>query len=352
MIPWISAWRRPLAFASILALAACETAPTGSNPLTGGAPEEPEAPADEGAPIGGGDVPPGTASPTPDDSLFRYEPPDGNGNGTAQSISYDAATDTFFVDNLAFDGDNGYSRDDVVGSLGPYAVYENDSTFLDPASGTPILQFQHKALYGVSTNTVGTAPRTQFAIVRTGDYIGYGFGGWVIQREGGVVLPETGQAIYTGPYGAIRDFQNRGGIEYATGTATVAIDFEDFNSGDAVDGRVTGRTIFDEDGTDITQDYLDALEDEYGGTYTALPSLIFTVGPGVMDANGEIRGQLSSSIVNGDGVIEGLEAGNYYAIVAGDDAGEVVGVLVVESPDPRSDGVTVRETGGFILYRP
>ena len=49
------------------------------------------------------------------------------------------------------------------------------------------------------------------------------------------------------------------------------------------------------------------------------------------------------------------EAGNYYAVISGDatqgGADEVVGIIVVEADDPRSDGVTVRESGGFILYR-
>ncbi len=43
-------------------------------------------------------------------------------------------------------------------------------------------------------------------------------------------------------------------------------------------------------------------------------------------------------------------------MIAGDatdpsDGGEIVGVIVIESEDPRYEGVTAQETGGFILYR-
>ena len=46
-----------------------------------------------------------------------------------------------------------------------------------------------------------------------------------------------------------------------------------------------------------------------------------------------------------------FETGNYYAVMSGDQANEVVAVLVVTADDPRYSNVTVRETGGFILTR-
>ena len=75
---------------------------------------------------------------------------------------------------------------------------------------------------------------------------------------------------------------------------------------------------------------------------------MFAVGPGVLDNNGEAEGALGSTI-NSNGSLEALESGNYYAVISGDDADEVVGVIVVTAS---VNGVTVRETGGFILYRP
>ena len=46
-----------------------------------------------------------------------------------------------------------------------------------------------------------------------------------------------------------------------------------------------------------------------------------------------------------------MSAASSLAILSGQSAEEVVGVLVVESDDPRVDGVSAQETGGFILYR-
>jgi hypothetical protein len=187
----------------------------------------------------------------------------------------------------------------------------------------------------------------------------YGFGGFIYQRNGGVVLPTSGQAHYEGDYAALRDFNGRGGLEYATGDMEIDIDFNDFNDGDGVKGEVSNRAIFDANGQDITNDVLAALNAEYASTLgasplTTLPVITFKVGPGVLDANGEIVGEVGSTVI-GDAAAEVFEEGKSYAVISGDaTAGgndEIVGVIVVEADDPRFDGVTVRETGGFILYR-
>lgn len=290
-------------------------------------------------------LPPGTTDPTAASAITRTEAVDDSGNGFAEGMSYDAATDTFTVDGLAFDGDNVYTRDAAVPDLGPFAVYEARDVVQDPETGRDIPQFLHKAIYGVDPSG-----EVSFAIVRTGAYVPYGYGGWIYSRKGGVELPKTGQAGYTGDYAALRDFDGRGGLEYATGTMDVAIDFEDFNDGHGVDGAIYNRRILDTSGNDITDTVLTALNTEYEASATQLPVLRFKVGPGVTTAAGEMTGELSSYLVKDDGNIEGLEDGKYYAVLSGKKAGKIVGVVVVESSDPRFDA-TVRETGGFILLR-
>lgn len=276
------------------------------------------------------------------------------GNGFAEDFKYNAADDTFEVDGLGFDGGNVYQRGSAVASLGPFKVYEGDSTFTDTQTGTVINQFAHRAIYGVSPNG-----RTSFAVVRTGAYVPYGFGGFVYQRAGGVTLPATGQAAYQGKYAALRDFDGVGGLEYATGDMQVAIDFNDFNDGAAVQGQVYNRAIYDINGTNITGDVIAALNADLDpeNAVTRLPTLVFAVGPGTLNAGdkaaGEVAGNLNSYIDNGS-ALETFETGKYYAVLtdgASLDAGEMVGIIVVEADDPRRDGVTVRETGGFILYR-
>lgn len=330
--------------AAALALAACD-----GNPF-GPAPTPPAPPEDPGGIDSDRTLPPGTGSPTRDRRIVRFEPTGSGaraGDGFVTEVAYDSATDTFRVENLGFDGDNRYARGVRVGSLGPYAVYENADVFNDPLTGAAIGQFTHRALYGVSPSG-----QTEFAIVRTGAYTGYGFGGFVYQRNGTVVLPTTGQAAYSGAYGALRDFDGRGGIEFATGDMEMAIDFNDFNRGNAVQGAVFNRSIFDANGRDITNDVLRALADRTGVPQTVLPTLLFKVGPGVMDRNGEIVGDIDSTTLTSGGAAQVFEAGKYYAVVSGANAQEVVGVIVVEADDPRFTGVKVRETGGFILSRP
>ena len=72
---------------------------------------------------------------------------------------------------------------------------------------------------------------------------------------------------------------------------------------------------------------------------------------GVMDANGEITGQVASTYTDAQGAVQDLESGNYYAILSGDNAEEMVGVVVMTSDEPRAQAVKAQETGGFIVYR-
>jgi hypothetical protein len=356
-------YRAIMALLCLALLAACESG--GGSVLESEEPAEDDDPTDDGEPIDSpAELPPGTASPSPDASIFRTEPFDAEtGNGFANSFAYDADTDTFFVDGLAFDGSQPdgvpYSRA-TPGSLGPFALYEAPATFEDPIDGDPIGQFTHRALYGVSDSG-----QTEFAIVRTGSYVEYGFGGFIYQRNGDVVLPEEGQARYTGDYAGVRDFEGRGGLEYVTGDTQIDIDFRGFRNNcegtvcaDAVRGYVFNRTIYDVDGNDVTQSYLDSLGEANDGTVSDVPVLQYRIGPNVMTPDGEMTGEVFSQaqVIRDDGTLESvpLDEGNYYAVLAGDHTsapgGEVVGVVVVESDDPRFDG-TVRETGGFLVNR-
>lgn len=285
---------------------------------------------------------------TADSAISRSEAVDGNGGGYVSGVSYDAGTDTFTVKGLAFDGDGTYSRLAApFSSLGGYALYEGAMTYYDDETGAPISQMNHRAIYGVSGSG-----KTEFAIVRSGGYLGYGFGGFIYQRNGAVTLPSSGQATYTGQYAGLRVFDGTDGIEYSQGDMTVSIDFTDFEDGSAVSGSVSNRQVFDADGNDVTAEIADAL---VSGA-TELPVLTFVVEPGVMDDAGELTGSVSSHYSDGGSVTD-FETGSYYAILSdgaggsSDPADEIVGIIVMTSEDPRNDALTVQETGGFILYR-
>ncbi|WP_306131211.1 hypothetical protein [Roseivivax marinus] len=308
------------------------------------------------------ELPPGTAQPTPNNSIVRYEAQDDNGGGYARNIRYNSDDDTFEVDNLAFDGDNVYQRggqpssQNDVGSLGPFAVYESDVNSVDPVTGTVVDNLAYRAIYGVSTSG-----QTEFAIVRTGDYAGYGFGGFVYQRNGGdgaLILPTEGDAAYSGDYAGIRVFDGEAGLEYVTGDATMQIDFKDFNeSRSGVQFFVRNRRLYDINGADLTDEYIAALQADNpgldvprdGAGNAVLPNVLPVVEPGVADANGEIVQSVFTRIQTADGPQE-LSEGQYYAIMSGENAEEITGVLVVEGDDPRSNA-TFQETGGFIVYR-
>lgn len=275
---------------------------------------------------------------------------DENGGGQLASVIYDAATDTMIVDGLGFDGENVYQRGQAVSQLNGYAVYDADLVATDSVTGDPIDQIvPYRAVYGVSQNSIsGGEPRTSFAIVRTGGYVQYGFGGFIYGRSGDVELPTTGQAVYSGDYAGVRVFTNTGGLEYTEGDMTIAIDFNDFNTNDAVQGEVTNRVAFDVNGDEIALG---------GDGQLVLPDLRFVIEAGGtnIQSNGEFSGELQSLTVTDTGEVETYESGTYYAVLAGDntagDGGEVVGIIVVESDDPRFENVTAQETGGFILYR-
>lgn len=296
-------------------------------------------------------LPPGTASPQPNTTIFRKEPQTPEGNGFATGVSYNAADDTFTVDNLPFDGgaDTPYRRV-VVRDFGEYAVYEAVEQFPDALTDELISQFRHRAIYGVSRSG-----NTEFAIVRTGDYVNFGFGGFVYERNGTVTLPSQGQAFYTGKGVGLRDYDGRGGLEYTTSDVDIAIDFDDFNAETgryegAVNGVVKNRRIFDLDGTEITDLVLARINASANTSMTSIPTAVFTVSTNALDTNGEITGEISSRYITNDGQFVQFETGTYYGIVSGDNAEELVGIVVAEtSSDPNAS--TLRDTTGFTIYR-
>lgn len=278
--------------------------------------------------------------------IVRAEIP-GDGGGLVSSVIYDSSNDTFLVDGLAFDGLNVYARGTPVSQLNGFAVYEADLVTPDSLTGDPIGQaVPYRALYGVSETTLSNGdPRTSFAIVRTGAYTGYGFGGFIYERNGSVTLPVTGQAIYTGDYAGVRVFDGAGGLEYTTGDMFIQIDFDDFDSNDGIYGEISNRQAFDVNGDEIPLG---------GEGQLILPTVQLTVEQGDNDllANGEFSGAGVSLDLDG----EAYETGSYFAVIAGDatavgDGGEIVGIIVIESDDPRFDDVSAQETGGFILTR-
>lgn len=308
----------------------------------------------------------GTTNPAASRPISRFELRDSQGGGYVTDTTYDAATGTFTVDGLPFDGINEYNEITVPGITTPFDLYEPNPIAEDTVNGIPVDVFLHRAVRGQSTSG-----DTSFAIIRTGQYINFGFGGFVFERNGSVTLPQaTGAssfAVYNGDYAGVRDFTNRGGLEYVTGNMNITIDLGDFDGSGAIIGSVTNRQVFDLNGVNVTPQIVAALADDFdNAALTALPAISFTVEEGTLSPAGEISGTARSFPANGDGISELWEEGRFYGVISGAGADqEVVGVIVIQATDPRfgnaaganndplggTTNSVVRETGGFILYR-
>ena len=105
---------------------------------------------------GSGNGPPGTEGGVngANDPVTRTEQVTATGNGYAVGIALntgadpdDPSDDTFEVDGLAFDGGNIYQPG---ATIGPFQVYEADSTYQDPVTGNNIDQDLYRAIYGAS----------------------------------------------------------------------------------------------------------------------------------------------------------------------------------------------------------
>ena len=319
------------------------------DPATGvdGVVTNPDDEVGDGGSIDVGTLPPGTDNPTRTGDIFRFEERNEEDNGgLVTDVSYDAGTDTFTVDNIAFDGANVYQRESDVPTLATYAVFEADTTTPDFLTGNPVSQIvPYRAILGTSRNLNddGSA-RTTFAIVHTGGYFSYGFGGYVYERQGGATLPTTGQATFEGDYAGVRVYDNAGGLDYVQGEINLDIDFDDFNANDGVKGRVTERQLFDESGA-----FIENLTNirwtivEGSNTITEdgeIVSDVFTV---------EIDPTSNEPVINLEGTFTAIIAGDTLEL--GDGGGEVVGVVKIEGPDLDREGVSIQETGGAILYR-
>ena len=96
---------------------------------------------------------PGTTAPSASKSITRYEPTSGGETGDGYAKDFTRNIDgSYTVDNLPFDADNTYtaSATQPAGGTFPYTVYEAAGTVLDPQTGVPISQLQHRLLAGVS----------------------------------------------------------------------------------------------------------------------------------------------------------------------------------------------------------
>lgn len=319
----------------------------------------------------------GTENPSSTSDIYRYgsalngvDDQQDPQNGYVSSVTING--NEIEVCCLAFDGNpdsdgtSVYTRDDVVASLNGYDVYEAEISTPDFLTSDAIAQIAPtRAIVGVSSNTVGGQPQTRFAIVRTGGYVGHGFGGFVYEREGGVVLPTNGgEARFEGKYAGLRTYNGGGGLNYTQADLAVAIDFGGFggNTQTIRGGYDNSRLfnnyqVFDLNGNLIQTGFIDTDSYDFWIPITTTDEL---------DDNGEMQASINSSVTYLDDAGEAQAtsgSGMFYGVLAGDltdgSGGELVGVLTInwgnvygtDLTQPGTRTIGVSETGGFILSR-
>jgi hypothetical protein len=220
-------------------------------------------------------------------------------------LEYDEGNDQVVVNNLPFDGPDGvYDRVLARTEVDGFGVYRSLQT----------AETGQRTYYAVFRKTDnGTA-----AAIATGSYADVGFGGTAVSRTNDLtVMPTTGEYVYTGLYGGLRTFSDRGGIELVKGDVLLEIDIADFDNVGAVEGRVTNRVAYNVNGVPLQP----------------LPNIIFatttiTAATGVIDEG-------SAVTRNGDGTTR--DSGTYQGLFVGANGEEIVG--------------TVNITGSFYAYQ-
>jgi hypothetical protein len=234
-------------------------------------------------------------------------------SGEVNKFSYNATLDTIQINNLPFDGNGAYARDnsyDTMLGASSFAAYVNTS-----GSRTYV------ALYHQTTNATGAG------VVATGDYQDYGYGGQVYRNGQTVTRPSTGEATYAGDYAGIRIYQT-GGIYFVKGSASMTVDFLNFDTTGAIDTSITGRQAYMADGTGLG----------------ALPDLVI--------ATTKMTGAKidSTDVTETDGV-DTFATGKMEGTLGATDATEVAGVILIEGPDALDNTKVIRETGAFVLLQ-
>ncbi len=232
---------------------------------------------------------------------------------TLNNIAYDPTTDTLTLNNIPFDDPlNAYERIPTNDFNNGFNAYQSAP---DPGSN----QIQYFAVFRRSDSGL-----TQVASAGTTAYVDFGYGGAGAQRLGAApTLPTTGIYSYNGEYAGVRTTNAAAGnsINYTTGSASLAVDFDDLDNTGAVGGLITNRQIYGTDGALI------------GG----LDGFISLRDTDIDFTNGTIVSSTATEFQQNT-----TRSGTWQGVFAGPGGREIAGILFVEGGD-------VREVGGMIV---
>lgn len=229
--------------------------------------------------------------------------------GEVNSVSYNATTDTLVLNNLpGVAGNNVYVRVPTLDRNG-FRAYQNSS-----GSNTYVAFYAESASGGTYAGAVGT-----------GDYVSAGYGGAFFGTSGTPSMPQSGISVYSGNYSAIRvydDSTTAPKVGFVDGTASIAVDFNDFDIGGAIDSSISGRNAYDESGNALG----------------ALPNLSGTT-------TSASNGKFTTTVKE---VTPGSATGTLQGVFGGPGGTEIAGIVILTGPDALTS-VDMTERGVFLL---
>ncbi|MBI1416399.1 MAG: hypothetical protein GC146_04175 [Limimaricola sp.] len=248
----------------------------------------------------------------------------------ANQFTYNSNTNTLVINNLPFDGVSSQG-----GAYQESAILPNGAQIF--ANSPNAAEDQYLAVIYRSPN--GT--NSLVGAVGTSAYFGYGYGGAYAGRtSSSLPASRTAAYQYKGAYaGVVVNRQDTTGASngvYATdGLATINVDLQDIDTGGSIKGNVTGRHIYDENGTLL-------------GNLSPI-----VLNETTIDTTTNRTGDATATTYNLD--TTAAQSGSWEGSFTGPNGQEIVGFLVVEGATPTADStydavhaVKGREVGAFI----
>ncbi len=283
-------------------------------------------------------------------------------------MTYNAATDELYLNNVPFDGDDGlYTRNATVterirtGDTDGDGIADQDPTnttfaVYEAAEGIASPDVEYFAVFRHSPDDYSEA-----GALGSNRYVSFGYGGAAAQRiNGDGSLPNADQSyVFTGEYAGVRTVivEDDTVIQYVTGTSNIDVDIEDFDNIGAVEGVIVDRRFFDAQGIEIAA-MTGALDDDDGNPVVGVGDFISL---GTADINFDnwtvtsstagivMREAVSVNSTIGDVTPSTvISEGNWDGVFAGPNGEEISGIVFIEGTGPV--GIDVSTGSNIILY--
>ncbi len=253
---------------------------------------------------------------------------------TANQFTYDAAANTIVINNLPFDG---VSSSGGAYTPRPGVVLPNGALLYQNSPGAG--EDQYYAVVYVSPDGTGAL----VGAVGTNAYVDYGYGGAYAERpSSGLPASRAAAYSYTGNYTGVRVLRQEttgaaNSLQVTTGVTNLTVDLQNLDSGGSIKGRISGRKIYDVNGT-----LLGTMSDIY-------------LNQTGIDRTQNRTQAATATTYNTTTSTTQAQTGKWEGSFSGPAGAEVVGYVLIEGPVSDTDtnydatnAVNGREVGGFI----